>query len=120
MTPTPVDYPELYDAADRVSQRAQQNTLALVLVEYGVAIAAALLAWVGGGWSALNGLFALAFLMLTMLALMSFVWKPVQTWYRGRALAESVKTLTWRFMMRAAPFETEGDPTSEASEFARH
>ena len=31
--------------------------------------------------------------------------KPEQWWYRCRALAESVKTLTWRFMMHATPFE---------------
>ena len=31
--------------------------------------------------------------------------KPDQDWYRCRALAESVKTSTWRFSMRAHPFE---------------
>ena len=31
--------------------------------------------------------------------------KPEQGWYRCRALAESIKTLTWRYMMRATPFD---------------
>src|SRR5690606_31544836 len=30
--------------------------------------------------------------------------KPEQTWYRARALAESVKTITWRYVMGSAPF----------------
>jgi len=29
---------------------------------------------------------------------------PERSWYQGRALAESVKTLAWRYAMRAAPF----------------
>lgn len=30
--------------------------------------------------------------------------KPEQGWYRGRALAESIKTSCWRYCMRAEPF----------------
>jgi hypothetical protein len=34
--------------------------------------------------------------------------KPEQIWYGCRALSESVKTLTWRYMMHATPFEGSG------------
>jgi Flp pilus assembly protein TadB len=34
-------------------------------------------------------------------------------WYSSRAVAESVKTLSWRYMMRAAPFEG-GSPEADA------
>ena len=34
---------------------------------------------------------------------------PEQTWYDGRALAESAKTLAWRFAVAAAPFAKQGD-----------
>ena len=30
--------------------------------------------------------------------------KPEQDWYKGRALAESIKTSCWRYCMRAEPF----------------
>ncbi|MFC5401465.1 DUF4231 domain-containing protein [Cohnella soli] len=30
--------------------------------------------------------------------------KPERFWYDGRAIAESIKTLTWRFIMKAEPF----------------
>ncbi len=33
------------------------------------------------------------------------VRKPERDWYGCRALAESIKTLAWRYMMRAEPFE---------------
>jgi hypothetical protein len=33
---------------------------------------------------------------------------PLTTWYEGRAAAESVKTLAWRYMVRAEPFEVDG------------
>ena len=31
--------------------------------------------------------------------------KKEKDWYAGRALAESVKTLSWRFIMCAEPYE---------------
>jgi hypothetical protein len=30
--------------------------------------------------------------------------KPQEVWYGARALAESIKTMTWRYMMRAEPY----------------
>jgi hypothetical protein len=32
--------------------------------------------------------------------------RPEQAWYDGRALAESAKTLAWRFAVGSAPFDT--------------
>lgn len=44
--------------------------------------------------------------------------KPEQDWYRCRAVAESVKTLTWRYVMRAAPFG--GAFQAARAEFRNH
>lgn len=44
--------------------------------------------------------------------------KPEQWWYRCRALAESVKTLTWRYTMHATPFG--GDDVQAKKEFRDH
>jgi hypothetical protein len=35
--------------------------------------------------------------------------KPQARWYEGRAAAESVKTLAWKYVVRARPFAGEGD-----------
>ncbi len=31
--------------------------------------------------------------------------KPEDIWYNGRAVAESVKTRTWRWVMKAEPYD---------------
>ena len=49
-------------------------------------------------------LYAFVFVLAVVLLLVRNLWKLQQDWYRCRALAESVKTLTWRYIMRAAPF----------------
>lgn len=33
------------------------------------------------------------------------VIEPSKNWYLGRAVAESIKTISWKYMMRAAPFD---------------
>ena len=48
-----------------------------------------------------------------------FIIKPEQLWYKGRALAESIKTSTWRFCMRAAPFDT-GNELEAVASFRNH
>ena len=35
--------------------------------------------------------------------------KPQKVWYSTRALAESIKTITWRYAMKAEPFEKQDD-----------
>jgi len=43
--------------------------------------------------------------------------KPEKGWYLGRAIAESIKTLSWRYMMHASPFES-GDNNEDVKQFA--
>ncbi|RZJ99374.1 MAG: DUF4231 domain-containing protein, partial [Flavobacterium sp.] len=33
------------------------------------------------------------------------IFQPDKSWYIGRAIAESIKTLSWRYMMRSQPFD---------------
>ncbi|MCV5359976.1 DUF4231 domain-containing protein, partial [Escherichia coli] len=34
-----------------------------------------------------------------------FSVRPEKLWYGGRAVAESIKTITWRYVCRAEPFQ---------------
>lgn len=45
--------------------------------------------------------------------------KPEARWYEGRAAAESVKTLVWKFVVRARPFAGEGSSTQAESAYVR-
>lgn len=100
------DYPALFLDADDASNRFQRNFLFLIFGEYLVLFAAAVFSM-----SFLNSityyvLFAGVFFVGLIVLISRALSKPDQWWYRCRALAESAKTLTWRYMMRATPFDT--------------
>ncbi len=98
------DYPALYRAADAASASAQSSFLRCTK---GYAILS-----IAGGASALYGVqsagsaIVAAILLAAALALPALVAvrQYENTWYRARAVAESVKTASWRYMMRAKPF----------------
>jgi hypothetical protein len=45
----------------------------------------------------------------TLLNLFVLFFQPEKKWYEGRAIAESVKTLTWKFITGAKPFDLKLD-----------
>jgi hypothetical protein len=99
--------PALYRAADEASLDRQRAFLFATKVRL-----AALLAAAGCGvfvglleppdWVALAGVAAFVVAVLVELYLLSA--KPERSWYEGRAVAESVKTLAWRYAVRGRPF----------------
>ncbi len=98
------DYPALYRAADRASIAAQSNYLRLIKTHIGLLVIGAGLAihpLPEKEYSLFN-----AFIFLCALGISIFlaVKKYEKTWYSARAVAESVKTATWRYMMKADPF----------------
>ncbi|WP_040604242.1 DUF4231 domain-containing protein [Sagittula stellata] len=105
MTKPDLEYPALYDSANNGAIRAQSRFLRTVRLEYSLLFCVSV-ASATRGISGINPL--LITLLLVVLAGL-FVFKIFkrldQDWYRCRALAESVKTSTWRFSMRAHPFE---------------
>ena len=54
---------------------------------------------------------------LAVIFIIKVIKNPEQEWYRCRALAESIKTSSWRFMMRAHPFEDASDVDIPRREF---
>jgi hypothetical protein len=73
------------------------------------------LQWPKESWSAVAG----AFLFLITLGILIYlkVSRPDDLWYNGRAVAESVKTRSWRWMMRSEPYHSEKDPHQVQNEF---
>ena len=99
------DYPALFLSADQASNGYQRFFLRLIKAEYTALILAALFSM-----SFLNGVgYYLAYAAVLFIGLIILLTralrKPEQDWYRCRALAKSVKTLTWRYVMHAAPFQ---------------
>jgi hypothetical protein len=110
---TDADFPALYNAADTASLAAQRYFFwALKGNLAGIVIAAAM--------SVVNvpsPIFAVLQVvpLLATLALTIYLAtkQPQRIWYGTRALAESVKTVAWRYMMRAEPFNGEDDADRE-------
>ena len=103
----PADFPALYRSADRESERAQRSYLRSLRVRLGALLVAAfggaLTLTTAAGFQVGGGLAFLAFARWAPSS--SSPGQPLTTWYEGRAAAESAKTLAWRYMVRAEPFE---------------
>jgi SMODS and SLOG-associating 2TM effector domain 3/SMODS and SLOG-associating 2TM effector domain 1 len=101
--------PPLHDATSASSQRAQRRFLwtvrvQLVLLVVG-AVGGAITLDVGEGDTPLGAVVALAgFSIAAIFRLYALATGPERLWYEGRAGAESVKTLAWRYAVGGSPF----------------
>lgn len=105
------DYPALYCSADQLSLRSQRHFFNALRANLALLVAAAALSSVSfQHWIVAA---SQAVILLAALACSGYLFgkRPDKHWYSGRAVAESVKTSTWRFMMRAEPFN-EGNEAS--------
>lgn len=97
-------YPALYRASDKASLRAQNRYLWSVRMYSFLLIGAAGASVYGlqdTKAAIIAGLLIIGSIIITILMVLQ---KDEDSWYRARAVAESVKTSAWRFMMRADPF----------------
>jgi ribosomal protein S17E len=110
------DYPALFLSADEASNNYQALFLRLIKIEYAALFFAAVFSM-----SFLHGVgYYITYAIILVVGLATLLTralrKPEQDWYRCRALAESVKTLTWRYLMHATPFQnsTGGEQQAKA------
>ncbi len=98
------DYPGLYRAADAASVEAQASYLRSFKWHIITLITGAALA-VNPEPNAIYSLInAAVFLSALGISVLIASKRYEKSWYSARAVAESVKTATWRYMMRAEPF----------------
>lgn len=110
------DYPALYAAADAAATRAQRHFYGWLAVNLISLTAAAGISPFADGSSLGVFLQMIALVIGFACTIYLEAIQPQRRWYRARALAESVKTWTWRYVMRAAPFE--GEDQSARRKFA--
>lgn len=103
------DYPALYQAGDRASVNAQWWYMTLMGVDLGMMTLSALLTVYNfTDEEPKVAIYVASALMLLLSFFITFILKTQkfeEAWYQGRALAESVKTLTWRYATCAENFE---------------
>jgi hypothetical protein len=104
------DYPNYFQASDKLSIDSQNNYLNIIRVDLLAMIFAASMAIYSFQATeyklvvhVVTGLSLLLGLILTII-LKSKKYEDI--WYQGRALAESCKTITWRFSMCSEYFES--------------
>jgi hypothetical protein len=112
------DYPALYLAADQASNEAQSRLITLSKWTNFLLILGATLAIYSGQCRVLALISAIVFLGSLFLVIYGRQQKLQEKWYEARALAESIKTATWRLMMRAEPF-SENDQESDIEKFGK-
>ena len=97
-------YPALYCATNKASIDAQSQYLSFVRTYSFLLITAAGLGVYGINekWSAVAA--ALLVIGSIFLSVMMLLRRDEDTWYMARSVAESVKTSSWRFMMRCEPY----------------
>lgn len=112
------NYPALYQAADNASINAQNGYLNNVKAYVVLSVLGAGLSVIGINSKGAAILAAIMFLGGLFLSIYIAVKKNEGVWYRARAVAESIKTLTWRFMMCTEPFDS-ARPLHEAKSVFR-
>lgn len=99
--------PGLYQSADQASLKAQKNYFMGLGLYLTLLICAAFISYLRP--NDIAGALISAGLFLVTLGILIFirVTRPDDTWYNGRAVAESVKTRSWRWIMRAEPYDSD-------------
>jgi hypothetical protein len=114
----PRTLPSLFRAADAASNRGQRHYLTLTWTALGVLVFAAavgpFMEGIGEGETKVPSILAaIGLFFATALRAYALATRPERTWYEGRALAESTKTVAWRYAVAAAPFPADVDNARE-------
>lgn len=112
------ELPPLYQSSDHASTAAQSRFLTATRIRLVLILLAAVLGgvtWIVTplGMDIAGALAASAFLAAMVSEIYLLKIKPEKAWYEGRAAAESVKTLSWRYAVGGAPL-TSSIPKKEA------
>ena len=98
------DYPQLYRAADNLSIQHQKEHFRLLLGYLSSLVIGSVISIFCNGTIA-NSISLLLFILSAVLFASSKILNPLDLWYNGRAVAESVKSMTWKWMMKAEPYQ---------------
>jgi hypothetical protein len=100
------DLPGLYQSANCSSLTEQKKYFSGIAWYLILLIIAALFIYLFGDYP--EAIYKIISAILFFITLVIMIWlrvsRPDDIWYNGRAVAESVKTRSWRWMMRADPY----------------
>jgi hypothetical protein len=106
------DFPALYLTASELSRRGQRSYKQWILANLALVVLAAMLSAIST-WipTPFEGPFTIAIAVVLLGAMATNVLNQQmqgdRDWFDGRAVAESIKTNVWRYMMQVPPFDNE-------------
>ncbi|CAD2250650.1 DUF4231 domain-containing protein [Xanthomonas arboricola] len=103
------DFPALYRSANELSLKSQSHFFTALRFHLFTLVVAALLSIVSIPHWSIAALQVFALLAALACSIYLFNVRPEKLWYGGRAVAESIKTITWRYVCRAEPFLGDDD-----------
>ncbi|WP_433787575.1 DUF4231 domain-containing protein [Actinomycetospora sp. CA-101289] len=115
-----LEFPAMFASAERASADGQRLYMSLVGIRLGALIAAALggaVSWHIDTIDVLSWLALVSFVVALTAEVLILALVPEKKWYEGRAIAESVKTLTWRYASGGDPFDPTMGQDEAESEF---
>ena len=98
------DFPALYRSADELSLESQRHFFRALKLHLVLLVIAAALSIANIPHWAVAACQLVALLGALSCSIYLFSKRPDRYWYAGRAVAESIKTITWRYVCRAEPF----------------
>jgi hypothetical protein len=102
-----IELPGVHDAANIASGRGQKRYVrlsAVRLISLLVAAAAGAIGLSIGSFDICGLIVLIAFALAALAEFALIYFQPERDWYAGRAIAESMKTLAWRFAVQGEPF----------------
>lgn len=108
--------PALHRDADAASIKAQHQFFAATAGTFSCLVAAAIFGGVDEPWAGYVS--ALAFVGALASSYVLLKANPERTWYDGRAVAESAKTLAWQYAVGGGDFQRTSAPPGSAEERA--
>lgn len=100
-----MDLPGVHDAANAASAKGQSSYLVLSGTRLVSVLVAALASALSAAFPlvpAFSWIVLLCFVAAALSELALIILQPERAWYAGRAIAESAKTLAWRFAVGGA------------------
>jgi SMODS and SLOG-associating 2TM effector domain 3/SMODS and SLOG-associating 2TM effector domain 1 len=107
----------IFTMADEASVDGQRRQMRMLRFELGTVIVGAFLGAVDDRTTRVIS--AVAFVLAIVMRASRATSNPVADWHQGRAAAESVKTLCWRYAVCANPFGRHVDETEVDREFVQ-
>lgn len=101
-----LEFPVVFHSADKSSLAAQKEYILLIKLQLSFLLLTTILSIFIGLYRGLLIFIAISMVGSLFVTSLLRIRKKERVWFDGRALAESIKTLCWRYMMGAEPFKT--------------